>query len=393
MKALWFSSLAWHKNKKYPHEVDGPGAVSGSIFQQSMIQGLERCGVDVDIINDYPIRYKKYFRGYEWSHNGKNADVAISKINMKILSLITKTISLLKSIKNKQVSKKYDVAISYLIHTPYLLGLWFSKILNPKLKTILICPDLPGYMDMSLNNKPIKKIAKMIDGLLINNIIRKVDGFVLFSEAMQSKLPIEGKPAIVIEGVFNGASLNFKKVNKRKAIMHAGTLHRNIGIENILDAFMEIEDNELEFWIFGDGDLKNYIINKATEDKRIKYRGFVSREELFEYEKQASVLINARNPNDEFTIYSFPSKTFEYMASGTPFLTTILKGIPKDYLPYLHLIEDNNPSTIKTAIENILQNSEITNEEFGKQAREFVINYKNNEIQAKKMIKLIDDLM
>ena len=55
--------------------------------------------------------------------------------------------------------------------------------------------------------------------------------------------------------------------------------------------------------------------------------------------KEAKLLINLRNPEDKYTKYSFPSKTFEYMVSGTPFFTTKLEGIPSEYYNYLYCID------------------------------------------------------
>lgn len=55
MKILWISSLAWKHNSEYSYPVNGAGAVSGSLFQQSMIEGLEELGHAVDIISDYPM--------------------------------------------------------------------------------------------------------------------------------------------------------------------------------------------------------------------------------------------------------------------------------------------------------------------------------------------------
>ena len=41
MRILWISSIAWETENGYEYPTNGPGAVSGSIFQQSMIKGLE----------------------------------------------------------------------------------------------------------------------------------------------------------------------------------------------------------------------------------------------------------------------------------------------------------------------------------------------------------------
>ena len=52
-------------------------------------------------------------------------------------------------------------------------------------------------------------------------------------------------------------------------------------------------------------------------------------------ELKATLLVNPRPTTEEFTIYSFPSKNMEYMASGTPLLTTKLPGMPEEYHQYV----------------------------------------------------------
>lgn len=392
MNVLWISSLAWLKDGVYRQKVNGPGAVSGSLFQQSIIEGLDKNKIKIDILCDYPSS-DKIVKGFKWSHNNLSCDKTITSVNIPVLSLIIKTICMMINIFNVKKTKKYDIAIGYLMHTPYLISLWLAKKINKNLKTVLICPDLPEYMDMSLKTKPIKSVLKKVDKWIINQTVKDIDSFVLFSEAMREKIEINDKPVIVIEGVYSSNNLDLTETNKKKAIMHAGTLHKNIGIENIIEAFKLIEDRELELWIFGDGELNSFIENSCEVDKRIKFYGFVSREKLFEYEKQAMLLVNARNPEDEYTKYSFPSKTFEYMVSGTPFLTTKLEGIPKEYYEYLYTIDDNTPITIANSIEGILKLNREINDELGKRAREFIINEKNKKSQSEKLRNFLELLL
>ena len=61
----------------------------------------------------------------------------------------------------------------------------------------------------------------------------------------------------------------------------------------------------------------------------------------------ATLLINPRFSNEEYTKYSFPSKNMEYMASGTPILTTKLPGMPKEYYEYIYLFEEESIEGMK----------------------------------------------
>ena len=113
---------------------------------------------------------------------------------------------------------------------------------------------------------------------------------------------------------------------------------------------------------------------------------------LIEYQTQATLLVNVRDPQAEYTKYSFPSKTFEYMASGTPFLTTELPGIPLEYKDYLFTIENNSVDEIKAGLDRALALSDQERQKFGADARTFVLTQKNKYIQSKKFSDFLIDL-
>ena len=82
--------------------------------------------------------------------------------------------------------------------------------------------------------------------------------------------------------------------------------------------------------------------------------------------------MNVRNPKDEFTAYSFPSKTIEYMSSGTPLLTSHLPGIPQEYFDFCYSISGNDVTDIKSALETIMGYSDEVRRDMGQRAREDV---------------------
>lgn len=159
---------------------------------------------------------------------------------------------------------------------------------------------------------------KKIENIVARSLLKSVDGYVLFTEQMQEYFSEFNKPYTVVEGVYRD-KYPLTPTTKKHFIMHAGSLHYNIGIEELISAFEQISDQTEELWFFGSGAMDEYIKEKAKYNKRIKHMGFVDPQQLFEYEKQATLLVNVRDPQAEYTKYSFPSKTFEYMASGTPF--------------------------------------------------------------------------
>ena len=83
----------------------------------------------------------------------------------------------------------------------------------------------------------------------------------------------------------------------------------------------------------------------------------------------------------------------EYMVSGTPVLTTKLPGMPKEYYDYIYLIEDESENGMMDSIITVLNLPREELIEKGKNAKDFVLKYKNNNVQAKKIIELCTKLV
>lgn len=252
-----------------------------------------------------------------------------------------------------------------------------GNILN--IKKVITFTDLSLYTYSKDKQKNMAWYKKMIIKPyieLVNKLQKSYNLYILFSKEMKNVVNPQGNPFIVMEGIYNPDKLDFNKTKKEKAIAYAGKLNKEVGVDKILQVFSKMKDKDLELWLLGSGDMEKEIIEAAKKDKRIKFLGFKTREEVFEYLKKAKVLVNLRNPKLEYTKYSFPSKTFEYMVSGTPFVTTKLEGIPEEYGNYIFFTEYKDDAIIKN-IEEILQKDEKKMELLGNKAREFVIENKS----------------
>ena len=100
--------------------------------------------------------------------------------------------------------------------------------------------------------------------------------------------------------------------------------------------------------------------------------------------------MNPRPTHEEFVKYSFPSKTMEYMASGTPVLTTRLPGMPKEYYPYVDFIEEESAAGIAAALKAVLTRSDEELFQKGQKARAFVLEGRNNVVQAKRILTMLE---
>ena len=106
-------------------------------------------------------------------------------------------------------------------------------------------------------------------------------------------------------------------------------------------------------------------------------------------QREVSLLVNPRQNTEAFTKYSFPSKTMEYLASGTPVLMYKLDGIPDEYDTYLHYVAGNTVDDLTAAIADIMNTDSLVLEENALRAQQFIMSQKNAVVQAKKILTLL----
>ena len=139
-----------------------------------------------------------------------------------------------------------------------------------------------------------------------------------------------------------------------------------------------------------DLDLIESLLKKLQKkDKRIIYWGVVEQKHVFEMQQQATLLVNPRKGHEEYTKYSFPSKTMEYMASGTPTIMYKLPGLPIEYEEYLVLLPDNSQETLTAILKQWGSKTQAELYEFGEKAKRFILENKNSEIQASRLMNFI----
>jgi hypothetical protein len=217
---------------------------------------------------------------------------------------------------------------------------------------------------------------------------------VCVTHELNSVVDTKNRPAVIIECFANE---NFKDVlnlinskYKEKVIVYAGGLYERYGIKNLIDGFTMIKNTNVRLWFYGVGSYVNRICEFAELDSRIEYKGVVPNDALINILTRATLLINPRPSHENFTKYTFPSKNMEFMATGTPLVTTLLPGIPEDHMPYIYIIEDESKIGIFNILNTTLQKSEEELHAFGSRCKEYTLANKNNVMQSKRIIQLID---
>jgi glycosyltransferase involved in cell wall biosynthesis len=344
------------------------------------------------LLGNFPKTYNKVtVKSSNFSHNGKNSDYCIGSVRLPFLGLISKCLNLYSALLKNEVSTNPYLVV-YSVHTPYLLAAVRYKKKFPQTKICLIVCDLPQFM--SSNKNRIYTLLKKIDSIIINKLVKHVDSFVFFTDLMVSQFNIAEKPWIRIEGIYDSKIPLVNEIietSDSNIVLYTGTLDSRYGILNLLDAFMSIKDPNFVLWICGDGNMKNTILEFSVKDSRIKYLGQLAHNEILSIQQKATVLVNPRPSEGEFTKYSFPSKTMEYLASGKPCIMNHLPGIPDEYLRHLFIPDDETSKRLANKIIEVCSlNREIIIQK-GKESQKFILTEKSPENQGLKLYSLLED--
>lgn len=368
-------------------------------LQWSFAEGLVHHYQNLQLLNfpfvgSYPTLYKTPFiKSFSFGKSNRFQGLNVGYFNLIAVKNFNIYRQAKSNIRNWVEQNKGEKAILiYSAFLPFLKAAIATKKEYPDLKIYLILPDLPQFMG-GPDNK-LYRAFKKYTGTQLQECFKKMDGFILVSKYMTELLPIDNKPYTVVEGIFNNKAeifLPVKNDTRKKTILYTGTLARRYGILGLLEAFKLIRDENSLLVICGDGDTKEDINLAAEKDKRIIYKGSIDRSEVLRLQREASLLINPRTPEGEFTKFSFPSKTMEYLASGVPTLLYKLPGIPDEYYKYCYSLEDISVGALAEKIKEILSlDAEILAEK-GRMARKFILENKNPENQCEKIFNLIEN--
>lgn len=360
------------------------GSNAGTLFQWSLLDGLrENLGEGIGVINALPVgTWPKFYSRLllpdeKWALDGTDCR-QIGCVNLpfvKQLGRFRRVRKLILPLREEEV----------LLCTPYMPFLWALEKLHPSNRLTLLVTDLPEYADMHRVGS-IQKWLRKIHNRMIYRHLKRVDRFILLTGQMAGPLGVGDRPCLVMEGIY-GSVAQPQPAERSRAILYSGRLNARYGLKDLLMAFAQLQDDSAELWICGNGEMEQQIRAAARRDERIRFFGFLPRQEVLALQSRASVLVNPRQNSGDYTKYSFPSKTMEYLASGNPVLMHRLDGIPAEYDAFLHYIPGSTPADLKTAIEEILNTDPELLRRQGREARRFILEQKSARVQTRRILQ------
>ena len=374
-------------------------ADAANALEHNLMNGFaENLSIPPKIINVLPIgSYPQYYsesfiKASYFQLCNCNSHENVGFCNIKFIRNYFIEKAVYNSLENYCKKKNGNIVVCiYSASVSFLSAVEKLKKKFPRLVVCDIIADLPGMTNLS--SKKSALLQWYID-YQAKNALKKlecVDCFVFLTKQMASYLHIS-KPYCVVEGIASETKELELREQKEKFILYTGTLHKKFGVMNLVHAFQQIYSPDYRLVICGIGDSAEAIKNAAEDDIRISFLGQLSRAEVLEWQRKATVLVNPRQNNEEFTKYSFPSKTMEYLSSGIPVIAYKLDGIPDEYDKYLQYVEDDTIDGLKNKLIELCEMPYEQRQKIGNAGRSFVLKEKNSKIQVRKIVDLINSL-
>lgn len=376
---------------------------AANALQWNIIDGLDAndCG-SVKILSYLPI--DSYPRGYAdrriepyvFQHTEKyrSDDLVVGCTNLTIVKQFANLVPFKKQVKAwlQQKDGRKKVLMLYTAMPMFLQLAKYAKRLDPLVTICCVIADLPEFATAS-DLHGIKALYNRYQVAQCQRLYGNVDRFVLLTDQMAKKLGIR-VPYMVMEGIAPEKKTEedttlAEKYKDEKYILYTGTLNYKFGIGELLDAFAQIKDPQLRLMICGFGQAEARIREEMARDPRIIFLGRVDRKQILPLQRGATVLVNPRQNNEEFTKYSFPSKTMEYLAAGVPVVAYKLDGIPNEYDGYLHYVQDDSIDSLAAKLQEICGLDAAERENIGRRGAEFVLQNKNPRVQARRILEFL----
>ncbi len=364
-------------------------------LQLSFIQGLRLYYEDLEVVSVLPV--SSFQLGYNqllvpssnFMLNGSSKNHSVGYLNFPFLKHFFILFSLFYFLRNILFCKQKYIFFLYGLSTPKLLSLCILKLFKNNINIVVYIPDLPNYMSSTKNI--FYRSAKYIDKIIIYHLLKKIDKFILISKHIAGKLNLLDN-YIVVEGIYSNLHADTDYISKEvvPTIMYAGSLDNSYGVKHLIEAFKCLKNKNIKLWLCGTGPHEKDLKELAKYDSRIIFFGFVAPNEVIQMQKKTTLLVNPRLSFHEFTLYSFPSKLLEYLASATPTITYRMKGIPDEYYEYCIIPESESICDLAKSINKYinLPNHDLIS--FGIKARAFILSEKSVNVQSERIFNYIN---
>jgi glycosyltransferase involved in cell wall biosynthesis len=372
-------------------------SVAGNKMQWNVIKNLAlRKDVEITCITVTPLASypseKNIYQKYEKKELVPGVTShRISYCNLPVVKQFWQIMSMYRTAKRIIRDTEAETIFCFNLFPQIGIPMRWLKKKNPKLDTVCLLADLP--IDDKTDRKGVSTWLRSFFEKSTWKSMKICDRYIVLNKHVIDKY-LPSKEYIVIDGGVDEVDIEKYNMPVQKGnehnILYCGALTEYNGILNLIEAMEILSKKDIILDIYGSGYLENIVKNAALKNPQIRFHGRVSNQEVMQKQKEAWLLINPRVVNDPIAQVTFPSKTFEYLLSGTPVLSTRLNGYTHEYDEAMIYLENDSPENIALAIEKISSYSANKLEKIADQGKKLVVECRNWEVQSSKILDFLE---
>lgn len=219
-------------------------------------------------------------------------------------------------------------------------------------------------------------LSMRVQGFLSALLLRRVDGLVTISPFLGDVLS-PGVPACVIRGavpddVVADAAPSARRSAGPFRIVYAGNLSARYNLAAAIAMMDLLPADDFELHLYGRGALENALRAAADRTTSVQVHGAIDELAVAPILRSADLILALLSTDDELARYSFPSKLFESLASGTPVLATALPTLDPEMAEHLFITESLDPGDLASAVRAVAAHTPHQREQAAAAALEYL---------------------
>lgn len=287
--------------------------------------------------------------------------LSIPFVNRGVMKILTRAVSSAAIAILLARTRRGGLVFVYSAHVPFMLsGLLLARLARSK--AVAVWTDPPA-VTIARDGRLLGPRLRNIESSIASLLMKRFDLVIAVTRQLAEDWAPEA-PHMVMEALTDetgNSALPQYRSGGTTIVSYTGALDRRYGVDQLAAAALNVSPKyDIRVRFFGEGDYADDLRKLAEANPRIEFGGRVDLSSSLHAQRASDFLINARDPSDSYTKYSFPSKTLEYLASGVPTISTALPGIPAEYLELLIILKNNEADHIAKTLE---QACELTADE------------------------------
>lgn len=367
-------------------------SVAGNKMQWNVIKNLSQYNdIEIICVTISPLAAFPHDRNI---FQKKEKEVLFNKVesikvgfcNLPIIKQFWQIFSVYHEAKRILQDTDADIIFTFNLFPQVGIPMRWLKRKYRNLETVCLLADLP--IDDNTDRRGISVILRKLFEKSTWKSMNVCDKYIVLNKNVIDKY-LPNKSYTVIEGGVDDEDIsrykNIVQKSNEHNVLFCGALTEYNGILNLLEAMEYLKDTDIVLDVYGGGYLEEKVKYAAENNKNIRFHGRVGNQFVMKKQREAWLLINPRIVDDPIAQVTFPSKTFEYLLSGTPVLSSKLNCYNEEYFNCMYWLEDLSPISIANSIRSIyiIDKKEYINK--GLNAKNMIVSYKSWSKQCKKI--------